>query len=249
MSQEVIINVENLSKTYKIKDRSDASFRDYILNPFKTRQHRKIESLKDVSFKIYKGDVVGILGRNGSGKSTLLKILAGAYLPNKGSKVEVKGKVIRLALGMGFDPELSAKENTYLNASLLGLTFKQIGEKFKDIIEFSELQEFINTKIKYFSSGMVTRLAFAIAIHAEADIFLMDEFFGGVGDLAFQEKSKKVFLNTFIENRTILYVDHDIANIQKYCTRAIILNSGRIIGDGSVEEILPIYKNLFSVSL
>lgn len=242
--EEIIISLRNVNKTFQIKDRSSYSIRGKIFNFFSPTVSRKIEALRGINLEIKKGEVFGIIGKNGSGKSTLLKIMGEVYPPDKGGNVSIHGSFQRLTLGTGFDPELTARENIYLNASLFGITFKKIGEAFQDIIDFAELNDFVNSKVKYFSSGMVSRLAFSIAIHVEANIFFIDEFFGGVGDIDFKKKSENVFKNSVLKNRTIIYVSHDLDTISEYCDRVLLLDKGKIIGLGTTEEILKLYHNL-----
>ncbi len=243
--RQVAIHLQNVAKTFYVRDKQIDSIRSSIFSFRALSKKRAIPALKPLDLEVYKGEVFGVIGRNGSGKSTLLKIIAGAFPPNKGGQVSVEGKLIRLALGMGFDIELTARENIYLNGSILGLTFRAIGERFHDIIAFAELEDFIDTKIKYYSSGMVSRLAFAIAIHAEADVFLMDEFFGGVGDVSFQEKSAKVFEEAFLNGRTIIHVSHDLHLIQEHCDRVLLLNKGEALALGPPEEVIAVYQGLF----
>ena len=205
---------------------------------------RKIKALNNISLDIKKGEIFGIIGKNGSGKSTLLKIMGKVYPPNKGGSVEIKGNFQRLALGTGFDPEITSRENIYLNASLFGISFKKIGQIFHSIIEFAELNEFIDTKVKYFSSGMISRLAFSIAIHVEADVFFMDEFFSGVGDVGFTKKSKEVFENSILKDKTIIYVSHDLETIMKYCDRVLLLDKGNTIIIDKPKKVLEVYSKL-----
>jgi ABC-2 type transport system ATP-binding protein len=226
---EVLIKMQNVSKTFYIRERANDSFRKKFFGLFDNNIGiRKIEAVKNVNLEIRQGEFIGIIGHNGSGKSTLLKIIIGALQADPGGSVYTKGKMIRLALGMGFDVELSARDNIYLNGSIMGLTFRQIGLKFEDIIEFSGLHNFIETPLKFYSSGMVSRLAFAIAMHVEADILLIDEFFGGVGDVDFREKSDKVFKESIIQGKTIIFVSHEIEVVQKYATRIIKFSNGQI---------------------
>jgi ABC-2 type transport system ATP-binding protein len=242
--QEVVIRLENIHKSFFIWDKKTPTLREKAFSFFSTNQKRQIQALKNINLEIQKGEFFGIVGRNGSGKSTLLRIILGAYPPDKGGVVEVKGKIIRLALGMGFDAGLSARQNIYLNASLLGLSFKQIGKIFHDIVSFAELENFVDTQIKFFSSGMRSRLAFAIAVHAEADIFLMDEFFGGVGDLRFKKRSEEVFRKNLMEGRTIVHVSHSLSTIREHCDRVLLLDRGEMIAIGKPEEILEKYKSI-----
>lgn len=227
---ESVIQLKNVSKTFYIREKGNDSIRKKLLSIFDTNNGlRKLEALKNVNLDIKSGEFIGIVGHNGSGKSTLLKIIIGAIQADEGGVVETKGKIVRLALGMGFDPELSARDNIYLNGSIMGLTFRQIGEKFHEIIEFSGLRNFIDTPLKFYSSGMVSRLAFAIAMHVEADILLIDEFFGGVGDQDFREKSDKVFRESVINGKTIVFVSHEIDIVKQYAHRIFQFSQGEIV--------------------
>ena len=207
---------------------------------------KEIKALQDINFAVNKGEFFGIVGRNGSGKSTLLNLLIGSIRPDKGSVIKTRGKMIRLALGMGFDPNLSARDNIYVNGTILGLTFKRIGLIFDDIIGFAELEDFVDLPVKKYSSGMLSKLKFAIAIHAEADIFLMDEFFGGVGDESFKAKSTEVFNNTFLDGRTIIHVSHQLQTVAKHSQRVLILDKGKQVSIGEPTETLELYRSLFS---
>ena len=229
-TSNIAIRLTDVSKTFYIKEKSNDSIMLKFLSLRSKSQKKKIEDLKDINITIERGEFVGIIGHNGSGKSTMLKLITNAFPPDKGGTIEVNGKVIRLSLGMGFDPNLTARENIYVNGSILGLTFKVIGQKFDEIIEFSGLHGFIDTQVKFYSSGMVSRLAFSIAIHAEADIFLLDEFFGGVGDADFRKKSDDAFQH-LLRDKTILFVSHEMGQIEKYCDRVICLDHGKIISD------------------
>lgn len=241
-NRDVAINMERVNKVFKIRDRPTSTIRDGLTGLFNLNPYHIIHALKDINLKIYRGEFFGIIGRNGSGKSTLLNVMTGAYPPDKGGISAINGKFIRLSLGMGFNPELSARQNIYTNASILGLTFKEIGASFDKIMDFSELHEFVDTKVKYFSKGMKSRLAFAIAIHAKADILLMDEFFGGVGDSEFNQKCKQVFQRTFIDGRTIVHVSHKMNIMKKYCSRVLWLANGEVMALGKPEEVIKAYK-------
>lgn len=241
--RETVIQLTNVSKTFSLTDRPP-TVQGRIFSIFNSSEKRKIKALKNISLEVKKGEFFGILGHNGSGKSTLLRIMAGTYLPDKGGKVYREGKFMRLALGMGFDGELTAHENIFLNASILGLSLKKIRQKHDDIIQMADLIEYIHTKVKYFSSGMLSRLKFAIAVHAEADIFFMDEFFGGVGDLKFKATSEKIFKESFIKGRTIVHVSHNINTIRNHCDRVLLLDHGEAVALGQPDEVIEIYKNL-----
>jgi len=240
-----VIEVKNLSKTFNLSDKNKNSIREKLLNWRKIQNSEtELKALDDIEFSVKKGEFFGVIGRNGSGKSTLLRCLIGSIRPDKNSSIKIKGKMIRLALGMGFDPNLSARENIYVNGSILGLTFKRIGLLFDDIIGFAELDDFVDTPIKKYSSGMISKLKFSIAVHAEADIFLMDEFFGGVGDISYRKKSDKIFRETFLDGRTIIHVSHQLNVIRKYCDRVLLLNNGKQLLLGSPAEVSEEYLNL-----
>ncbi len=241
-----VVTVQSLNKTYKRSQKQAKSIKDMLLRPMKNTDTSTFKALEDINFSVKKGEFFGIIGRNGSGKSTLLNCLMGSIRADKGSIVKTKGKMIRLALGMGFDPNLSARDNIYVNGSILGLTFKRIGLIFDDIIGFAELEQFVDTPVKQFSSGMMAKLKFSVAIHAEADIFLMDEFFGGVGDISFRKKSTKVFNDTFLDGRTIIHVSHQLATIKKHCKNVLVLDRGKQVGLGHPDEMLPLYSSLFN---
>ena len=240
----IVLSVNNISKTFHIYDKEVDSIRDTIFNFREFRKKRAIRALHNISFEVKKGEVFGIIGRNGSGKSTLLKIISKAFPPDKGGTVETHGKLIRLALGMCFDKELTARENIYLNGSIMGLSFKKIGERFQEIIDFADLNDFKDTKVKFFSSGMVSRLSFSIAIQTDADIILIDEILGA-GDVGFKLKSEQIFRDTLLDGRTVIIIDHDLDKIEKYCGQVLLLNKGEIMAIGAPEEVISIYKGLF----
>jgi len=259
MEKDIAIKVENVSKTFKIPHEKISSIRGAFVNMFQKKTYEEFKALNDVSFEVKKGEFFGIIGRNGSGKSTLLKILAGIYQPDtpvkstKGgpAKREFHGVKINglispfLELGIGFNPELSGRDNIYLNATVLGLTKKQIDHKFNDIVAFSELERFIDQKLKNYSSGMQVRLAFSVAIHANRDILLMDEVLA-VGDTNFQSKCLTEF-NRYKElGKTVILVTHDISTVQRYCDRAMLLRNGRIVKIGKAEEVgnAYVYENM-----
>ncbi len=240
--REIAIELRNVSKTYKIHDKF--TLRERMLNFMEFQKKRKVTALKNINLDIHKGEFFSIIGRNGSGKSTLLKIMNKAILPDKGGAVKINGSHIKLSLGIGFNPELTGRQNVYLNASLLGLTFKQIGHRFADIIDFAELNDFVDTKIMYYSTGMVNRLSFSIAIHAESQILLLDEFFGGVGDEIFRKKSEEIFEKRLIEDRTIIHVSHNLDNVLKYSDRVLLLEKGECVSIGKANDVLEDYHRL-----
>lgn len=240
------VEVLNLSKTFYVRKAASATIREHAMGMFsKTNRKQEIQALNDINFSVKEGEFFGIIGRNGSGKSTLLNVIMGAIPGNKGSVIKTKGKVIRLALGMGFDPNLTARDNIYVNSSILGLSFKRVGQIFDDIIGFAELENFVDVPIKGFSKGMQAKLKFSIAVHAQADIFLMDEFGTGVGDITFKEKSEQVFKSTFMDGRTIIYVNHSMESISNYCNRVMILDRGTQMGIGEPDEMVQQYKDSY----
>ena len=242
--KKVIIRLKNVSKTFHIKDRNVSSIRGRLFNLFNPNVSRKIEALDGINIEIYEGEFIGIVGKNGSGKSTLLKIMSEVYPPDKGSIVEINGRFQKLTLGTGFDEDLTARENIYLNASLNGISFKKIGNIFHSIVEFAELEDFVETKVKYYSSGMVSRLAFSIAVYADADIFFMDELVGGVGDINFLQKSEQVFKDSVLKGRTIINVSHDLDIISEYCDRVLLLDGGKQVAFDTPEVVLNKYKQM-----
>jgi len=241
---EIAIQLKNINKTYTVLDKNSTSLQGKIISLITHTNKREIKALSNINLEIKKGEFFGIMGHNGSGKSTLLRIMAGAYPSDKGGIVKINGRYMLLSLGLGFNPQLTARENIYLNASILGLTLKQIGRVFHEIVSFAELDKFVDTQVKYFSTGMAARLKFSIAVHADADIFLMDEFFGGVGDAGFKAKSEAVFQESLIKGRTIVHVSHSVKTIKDHCHRVMLLHQGEIVGIGTPEEIIPEYKRL-----
>ncbi|MDX1477018.1 MAG: ABC transporter ATP-binding protein [Saprospiraceae bacterium] len=245
--RETVIRLTNVSKTFRIREDSK-TLRDRVFNMFSPKQVRQIRALRDINLEIKKGEFFGVIGHNGSGKSTLLRVMAGTYPPDKGGEVEMKGRFMRLSLGMGFDPELTAHENIFLNASILGLTMKQIRERHDAIIAMAELDEFVDTQVKFFSTGMRSRLMFAIAVQAEADIFLMDEFFGGVGDLRFKSISEKIFQEAIVAGRTIVHVSHGLETIRQHCDRVMLLEHGQMVCIGEPNEVIDEYHRRMHVA-
>jgi ABC-type polysaccharide/polyol phosphate transport system ATPase subunit len=245
MEKEIAISVKNISKTFRIPHERVDSIRIAALNSFRKNSYEEFQALDNVSFEVKKGEFFGIIGRNGSGKSTLLKVLAGIYQIDSG-KVKVNGLVSPfLELGIGFNPELSGRDNIYLNATVLGLTKKQIDAKFDSIVSFSELERFIDQKLKNYSSGMQVRLAFSVSIHANREILLMDEVLA-VGDSNFQSKCLTEFHKYKEMGRTVVLVTHDIATVQRYCDQAMLMRNGKIVKIGKAEEVGNeyIYQNM-----
>jgi ABC-type polysaccharide/polyol phosphate transport system ATPase subunit len=237
-----IIELENLTKMFKIPHIRTDYLKTYIVNFRKSRTYEIFYALQDINLKVKKGDFIGIIGRNGSGKSTLLKLITGILYPTSGNII-VNGSISPfLELGVGFHPDLSARENIFLYSSVLGLTKKEIIECYDNIIEFSELEQFIDSPLKTFSSGMQVRLAFSVAIQAKSQIFLIDEVLA-VGDAPFQQKCYAVIDRFKREGRTILYVSHQMNSIKQFCDSVILLKRGKIIKQGNPEETVDFYMS------
>jgi ABC-2 type transport system ATP-binding protein len=248
MSKDVAISVKDVYKNFKLPHEKADSVKGLFINPFNGRgkEEEVQHALKGISFDIPKGQFFGIVGRNGSGKSTLLKILAGIYQPNKGS-VTVNGRLVPfIELGVGFNPELSGRENVYLNGALMGFSKKEIDNKYTSIVDFSELKRFMDQKLKNYSSGMQVRLAFSVAtILAESDILLIDEVLA-VGDSAFQKKCFAYFRNLKKNKKTVVFVSHDMNAIQEYCDRAVLIEDSELILEGKSSEIASAYTRMFA---
>lgn len=245
MESDIAIKAENVSKTFKIPHEKISTIRGAFVNMFRKKTYEEFKALDGVSFEVKKGEFFGIIGRNGSGKSTLLKILAGIYQADRG-KVHINGLISPfLELGIGFNPELSGRDNIYLNATVLGMTKKQIDHKFNDIVAFSELERFIDQKLNRYSSGMQVRLAFSVAIHANREILLMDEVLA-VGDMNFQKKCYNYF-HEMKGKKTILFVSHDMENMKKFCDRAIVINNGKIMALGNIHAAVMEYEKLMKI--
>lgn len=241
---EVAIKVDNVSKSFKLPHEKHGSLKNLFVNMLgRGKKYEKQEVLKNISLEINKGEFFGIVGRNGSGKSTLLKLLAGVYSPNKGH-VHVNGKLTPfIELGVGFNPELSGRDNVFLNGALLGFSKKEMESMYDDIVEFAELEKFMDQKLKNYSSGMQVRLAFSIAIKAQSDILLLDEVLA-VGDQAFQQKCLDIFDKYKKEKQTVILVTHDMETVKKYCNRALLINEGQIIETGEPYSVANKYTKL-----
>lgn len=242
--QEVAIRVENVTKTFKLPHEKYTSLKSVFINFYRRKRSYEVQSaLKNVSFEVRKGEFFGIIGRNGSGKSTLLKLLAGIYLPTKGT-VQVKGSLTPfIELGVGFNQELTGRENVYLNGALLGFNRKEMRAMYKEIVGFAELEKFMDQKLKNYSSGMQVRLAFSIAIRAQSDILLIDEVLA-VGDLAFQEKCYKFFDEIKGSERTVIFISHDSNAVQRFCDRVAILDYGELLAIGEPKRMVLQYGAL-----
>lgn len=238
-----MIILKNVSMKFNLGVEKDNSLKMIFINLFTPRKKKKKDyfwALKDIDFRINKGDVVGIIGANGAGKSTLLKVVSGVYKPTTGT-VEVNGKISpMIELGAGFDPELTARENIYLNGAILGYSKEFLEQKFDDIVEFSELKDFLDVPIKNFSSGMVAKLAFSISTIVDPEVLIVDEILS-VGDIKFQEKSKNKMMSMIEGGTTVLYVSHSIKSIEELCNKVIWLDHGQIVKMGDATKICREY--------
>lgn len=239
MKNEIAITARNISKTFHITEDSHNTVKHRLFNFFNSQKPKDVEALKTTSLEIRKGECIGLIGRNGSGKTTLTKVLAGVY-PTETGNLKINGSTMLLNIGVGMSHELTARENIYVSASVMGLKIKEVDAIFDKIVDFAELNGFIDTKIKYFSSGMVTRLGFSIAVNAGADIMFLDEIFA-VGDIKFQEKAIKVFESSWIEGKTVVLVSHGMEVIRKYCNRAAFMKNGEIKFLGDTETAIKMY--------
>ena len=238
-----IIEVNNVSIKFKMTKEQIFSLKEYFIKFIKRQlEFEEFNALTDISFSVNKGDILGIIGYNGAGKSTMLKVISGIMKPTNGS-IKVDGVISPLIeLGSGFDMELTARENIFLNGYILGYSKKFIKEHFNEIVEFSELSEFLDVPVKNFSSGMVARLGFAIATIVKPEILIVDEILS-VGDFKFQEKSEKKIKGMLLSGTTVILVSHDIAQIEEICTKVLWLEHGRVKGYGNTKEICDAYKN------
>lgn len=237
------IVVDNLTKTFKLPHERSNSLKSNLINRKKLGFEVQT-ALKNISFTVNQGEFFGIVGRNGSGKSTLLKIIAGIYTPDSG-KVDVNGKLTPfIELGVGFNPQLSGRDNVYLNGALLGFTRREMDEMYDDIVEFAELEKFMDQRLKNYSSGMQVRLAFSIAIRTNTDILVLDEVLA-VGDAAFQQKCFDYFMDLKHNRKTVVLVTHDMAAVRQYCDRAIMIENGTIAAEGVPEVVASAYQKLF----
>lgn len=242
MADDVAIKVSGVSKTFILPHEKYTSVKSAFINFYKRKKgYEKQQVLNDISFEIKKGDFFGIVGRNGSGKSTLLKLLAGIYTPDKG-EIKVNGKLTPfIELGVGFNPELSGRENVFLNGALLGFNRKEMEDMYDEIVEFAELERFMDQKLKNYSSGMQVRLAFSIAIRANTDILVLDEVLA-VGDEAFQRKCNEYFAGLKKNQKTVILVTHDMSAVRKYCNKAILIRDGKVVTNGSPELVADEYS-------
>ena len=237
------IAVEGLSKTFRLPRQRYSTLKERVLHPLRSREYDELRAIDDISVTVGQGEFFGIVGRNGSGKSTLLKCLAGIYEADRG-QLAVEGKLSPfIELGVGFNTELTARENVLINAIMLGLSRREARERFDDIIAFAELEEFLDLRLKNYSSGMNVRLAFAVATQVDADVLLVDEVLA-VGDAAFQQKCFERFQQLKEAGRTIVLVTHDMSAVERFCDRAMLIERGRVVDIGEPHQIAREYNEL-----
>ena len=245
MQNDIAIRVSNVSKKYLIGKQKDSSLRGSLKGIFNRKETQGTEfmALNDVSFEIEKGDIVGIIGKNGAGKSTLLKILSQITKPTSG-RIEINGRVASLLeVGTGFHPELTGRENIYLNGTILGMSRKEVNSKFDEIVQFSGVEKFIDTPVKHYSSGMHVRLAFAVAAHLEPEILIIDEVLT-VGDAEFQKKCLGKMKDVADEGRTVIFVSHNLSAVRSLCNKGILLSKGQVLFCGTAIATLETYSKL-----
>jgi len=243
---ETVVTVENVGKMFQLPQEHSGELRRHIINVIHGEKgYTELNVLRDINFEVHKGDFFGIVGRNGSGKSTLLKLLAGIYQPTSG-KIQTVGRVVPfIELGVGFNPELSGRENVYLNGAMLGFSNAEITKMYDEIVNFAELDGFMDQKLKNYSGGTQLRLAFSIAIKAEGDILILDEVLA-VGDEAFQRKCNDYFEQVISdENKTVILVTHGMDAVRRYCNRAVLIENGEIALAGEPDEVASAYSRQF----
>ncbi|WP_288804839.1 ABC transporter ATP-binding protein [uncultured Bifidobacterium sp.] len=245
LPDDVALRVSHVSKDFKLPYEKTNSLKGVVFNTIRRQNGYTIQHvLKDISFEIKKGDFFGIVGKNGSGKSTLLKIISRIYSPNTG-KVQVNGKLVPfIELGVGFNPELTGRENVYLNGAMLGFTREEIDDMYDDIVDFAELGDFMEQKLKNYSSGMQVRLAFSVAIKSQGDILVLDEVLA-VGDEAFQKKCQDYFFEAKREKKTIILVTHSMSDVRKFCNKAMLIQDGVISKFGMPDDVASAYSDYF----
>ena len=244
MSKQPAIIVDNVSMKFNLSKEKVDSLKDYIIKSIKKEiKYNEFWALQNVSFTVEKGDRVGILGLNGAGKSTLLKVIAGVFKPTAASVTKHGKMVPLLELGAGFDQQYTGKENIYLYGAMLGYSKEFIDEKYDEIVKFSELKDFIDVPIKNYSSGMKSRLGFSIATVVSPKILLLDEVLS-VGDAKFRKKSEKKVLSMFDSGVTVLFVSHSLAQVQRICNKAMILEKGKLIAYGDIDTISKQYEKM-----
>ena len=238
---EKVIEIKNITKIYNLYDKPTDRLKEVLFPKFS--KHKEFSALKDVSFDVKKGEILGIIGKNGSGKSTILKIITNVLTPTSGEAI-IKGKIAALLeLGAGFNMEYTGIENIYLNGQMIGFSKEEMDEKLDDIIEFADIGDHIYQPVKTYSSGMFARLAFSVAISVDPDILIVDEALS-VGDVFFQNKCYRRFDDFRRRGKTILFVTHDMGSVIKYCNRCVLLNAGKKVAEGSPQEMVDLYKKI-----
>lgn len=245
-TDDTAISVHGVSKDFVVPHERAGSLKAAFTGFYKRRSKADSvqHALRNINFEIKKGEFFGIVGRNGSGKSTMLKILANIYQPTKG-KVTVNGRLVPfIELGVGFNPELTGRENVYLNGAMLGFSRQEIAAMYDSIVVFAELERYMDKKLKNYSSGMQVRLAFSMAIRAEADILLVDEVLA-VGDADFQKKCYQYFKDLKRHNKTVVFVSHDMNAVEEYCDRALLIEQSKVVVEGTAHEVAMAYRRMF----
>ncbi len=247
MTTSPAIATDGVSKAFPIPHAEHRTLREHFLHPLSRVRYERNDVLKDVTFSIAPGEFFGLIGPNGSGKSTLLRILAGIYTPDSG-RVVVNGRLSPLIeLGVGFNPELSARDNIRINGTLLGLSSQQIADRIEEILAFSELERFVDQKLKNYSTGMRVRLAYAIAVQVPFDILLLDEVLA-VGDETFRKKCIATFEQMREERKTVVIVSHSLSSVSRFCDRVLFLQSGTVRGIGPADEVIDRYRRSADVA-
>ena len=237
------VSVDGASKTFRIPHQQFHTLKERALHPFRSRTYEAFDAMKDITLGVHRGEFVGIVGRNGSGKSTLLKCIAGIYRLDEGS-ITVQGRLSPfIELGVGFNPDLAAEDNVVINAVMMGLSRAEARRRFADLVEFAELEEFVDLKLKNYSSGMAVRLGFAVATQVDAEVLLVDEVLA-VGDASFQQKCFEVFQRLKDAGKTILFVTHDMGLVERFCDRAMLIERGKVLSIGHPHEIGLLYNQV-----
>lgn len=245
-NENVAIKVDHVSKSFKLPHEKNSTIKSAVVNFYRRkRSYEEQRALENVTFDVRAGEFYGIVGRNGSGKSTMLKMLAGIYQPTKGH-ITVNGKLTPfIELGVGFNPELTGRENVFLNGALLGFSRKEMLAMYDDIVAFAELERFMDQKLKNYSSGMHVRLAFSIAIRANSDVLLIDEVLA-VGDAVFQKKCYDYFKELKKNKKTVIFVSHDTGALLEYCDRGVLINDGNVVTEGEISKVVHTYVDLLN---
>lgn len=244
MKEDVAVLVNNVHKSFRLPHNKHNSIKSLFVNIFKSKTtYEKQKVLKGISFEVKKGEFFGIVGRNGGGKSTLLRLLAGIYVPDSGD-IKINGRLAPfIELGVGFNPELTGRENVFLNGALLGFSDDEVLDMYDDIVAFAELEKFMDQKLSNYSSGMQVRLAFSVAIQSKANILLIDEVLA-VGDTNFQKKCFGVFEDFKKQGRTVIFISHSMEYVREFCDRVVVMDGGHIVHCGSTEKGIDVYNKL-----